>query len=350
LDFYKRDELLFSDTEVGKTRDRRAEAGGRNFTSLTAGGTWRQLTATGGLTNNFRATSSCAANGGVVMNGQQAAVAGLTTNAAVASAANTFCTFDQNKQISALPGTQRFGALSRATFELSPTLTGFAELGYSKVETDQTFTAPFFAGTTGLQPIPGSLKPFTYNINFAPGSAGNPFASNAQYAGSLQAVGLRTAKIDSDTVRLLAGLQYSIAGWDFDSAIGRSKNSVTQLNNNRLSIDGVSKTFGIPTTPQPPIPLSTSSSYNLDTSVGNPGALLISFPRKASSELNSFDTKANTTLGELPGGPVGIAVGVDYRAEKLIQPLQPARFWARASPQRMVRATTWPSTASCHCQ
>ena len=58
---------------------------------------------------------------------------------------------------------------------------GFAEVGYSKVDTFQTFQEPFFAGTTGLQPTSAGLRPFTYNINFGPGVSGNPFGNNARY-------------------------------------------------------------------------------------------------------------------------------------------------------------------------
>ncbi len=320
LDFFKRDELLFSDTEYGKTRDMRAgNDGGRNFQSLTGGGTWRALTATNGLTNTFKASSGCAANGGFVLTGPQAIAAGLTTSAAVGAATNTFCAIDVNSQLSALPGTQRLGLLSRATFELSPTITGFAELGFSKVETEQTFTAPFFA-TTGLLPTSVGLRPFSYNINFAPGVAGNPFATNAQFAGSMQGIGLRTAKIDSDTVRFLAGLQYSLGSWDLDSAIGVSRNQVEQLNRNRLSKTAVSSAFGVGTGLQPPTPVSTSSTVNLDniqSTLAAAQGLFITFPRKAESTLTSFDTRANTTLGELPGGPIGLAVGIDHRSEKL---------------------------------
>ena len=69
FDYYKRDLLQFSETEFGKSRDKRNEAGGRNSQSLTGGGTWRQLTAANALTNNQRAISDCA---GTVMTAAQA--------------------------------------------------------------------------------------------------------------------------------------------------------------------------------------------------------------------------------------------------------------------------------------
>ncbi|MEO8137077.1 MAG: TonB-dependent receptor plug domain-containing protein, partial [Betaproteobacteria bacterium] len=74
FDFYKREHLLQSDTEYLKSRDLRGEQGGRNFQSLTGGGTWRQLTAAGALTNNQRAITDCP---GTVMTNLQAVDAGL---------------------------------------------------------------------------------------------------------------------------------------------------------------------------------------------------------------------------------------------------------------------------------
>ena len=62
FDYYKRDDLLAVRHRSSARRATSAgEDGGRNFQSLTGGGTWRQLTATGALTNNHRAISSAAA-------------------------------------------------------------------------------------------------------------------------------------------------------------------------------------------------------------------------------------------------------------------------------------------------
>src|SRR6266850_2679011 len=93
FDYYKRDHLTLADTDFGRTRDYRTVAGGRNNIGTTTGGTWRQLTATGALTNNFRAISECANYGGVVLTGPQMVDHGLlASTSAQALATNTFCT------------------------------------------------------------------------------------------------------------------------------------------------------------------------------------------------------------------------------------------------------------------
>jgi iron complex outermembrane receptor protein len=330
LDLYKRDLTKMSDI---RDRDYRGEeGGGRNFASLTGGGTWQRFGGTGVANEVYQATASCP---GTVLTGPQAVEAGLinlSTNQSAATlallnaraaATNTFCSKDFNDQFTALPETQRIGFLGRATYELSPTTQLYAEIGLSRNETFQTFQAPFFAGTTGLQQTPAGLRPFPYNINFAPGVAGNPFPVNARYVGVLQDQGTRNNDISSDTGRLLVGATYSLRNWDLDSAIGYSRNRVESLNENRITLSGTSAVFGVPTTPQPPVPTSTSSAYNLNDQTLNSQAIRdsfnIDFPRTSTSSLFMADTRASTEFANvrLPGGPLGLAVGVEYRRERL---------------------------------
>ncbi|HUR19830.1 MAG TPA: TonB-dependent receptor, partial [Vicinamibacterales bacterium] len=321
FDYYKRDLVRLSDTDFGASRDYRHIAGGRNFQSATAGGTWRQLTAAGALTNNFRAISECAQLGGRVITGPEAVGLGLlAATSAQALATNTFCQRDINNQLTALPKTERMGFLSRFTKEFSPTATGYVELGLSRVENYQVFTAPFF-NTTALQQTAAGLRPFTYTANFAPGAAGNPFDTNARITGNMQDFGTRDQNTVSDTFRVLAGLTYTVRSWDLDSAIGYSKNEIDQDNLNRLNKTGVSSVLGVPSSPQPPVPLVTSTQLNLDRPSLTPGSvrdqMRINVKRIAESELKFVDTKASTELFRMGGGSAGLAIGGEYREEKL---------------------------------
>ena len=333
FDYYKRDLVMLNETDFGASRDWRGRAGGgRNFQSLTGLGTWQQYTNSGVAQQNFKAVDNCAASGGTVMTGPQAVAAGLinlsgnqsaatlATLNARAAATNTFCTYDINGVVTALPGTERFGFLGRGTVEISPTLQGYAEVGASEVKTYQVFTQPFF-NTTGLTSTSVGLRPFNFTVNFAPGVAGNPFSTLARYAGSLSNEGTRDSSIKSDSFRVLTGLKYSFGPFDGDSAVGWSRNQVESLSIGRLSIAGVSSAFGITTAPQPPVPTSTSSTLNLNNSSLNSAAaresIRVTFPRKSTSELFFVDSKLTTEFGQLPGGPIGLAVGAEYRNEKL---------------------------------
>ncbi|QJR10314.1 Vitamin B12 transporter BtuB [Usitatibacter rugosus] len=321
VDYYKRDELLQSDTKFLHTRDMRGYEGGRNFQSLTGGGTWRQLSATNALTANHRAISECA---GQVIDGPEAVRRGLigapAGNTAFNIPGNTFCSVDFKGQFSALPGTERVGFMGRGTKIFSDNMTGYVDVGYSQVKTDQTFQAASFV-TTALQQTSVGLRPFAYTANFAPGSAGNPFTSNARYVGVQNDIGTRNQEITSDTFRILGGLTYTVGSWDFDSALSYSKNEIDQVGTGRLSLTGMSQALGIPSGLQPPIPLSSNSSYNLDRPSTNSqavrDAITLEPVRKSESELKFIDTKASTELWQMAGGPAGLALGIEFRDESL---------------------------------
>jgi len=93
------------------------------------------------------------------------------------------------------------------------------------------------------------------------------------------------------------------------------------MNLNRITLSGTSGVFGVTSAPQPPVPTSTASAYNLDRWTTNSQAvrdqMRIDFPRKAESELSFADTRLSTEFGSLPGGPIGVAAGLEFRNEKL---------------------------------
>ncbi len=319
LDYYKRDELLYSDTKFGASRDYRGEQGGRNFQSLTAGGVWTGVPGSANA-NDRRAINECSRWGRVVDAAEAINVGLLNPTAATNLPGNTWCLVDINRVLTALPETERIGFLSRATIDITPRFQAFGEVSLSRIESNQTFTPPFFAGTVGLQQTPQGLRPFTYNITFAPGIAGNPLGTNARFTGNLYDLGTRDNDIKSDDLRALIGAKYGFGNWEFDSAIGRSENEISNNNINRITLSGTSAVFNVPPTPQPPVPVSNASNCNLSspsTTRAACSAMLVSFPRDSTSELTFIDTKANTELGQLPGGPVGFATGVEYRNEKI---------------------------------
>jgi len=328
FDYYKRDLVLLSDTKFQETRDYRGEDGGRNLQSLTGGGTWNNG-------NSRRAITECAQHGGFVLDNNTAVERGLLAAGSPQNIpGNTFCGYDFNSAFTALPETERFGFIGRGTYDFSATTQAFAEFGWSKFENFQTFQQPFFVGTTVLQPTAAGLRPFAYNITFGPGVAGNPFGSNSTFSGVLPWLGTRDQQTDSDTYRLLGGLRYSFGGWDLESALGWSKNEVEQQNLRRLSKTATSAAFGVPTAPSagpppvfPPSPISTSSTVNLDqpsTTLAAGQSMLIDVSRTAESEVKFIDTKATTEIGTMPGGPMGLATGFEFRKEELRDSADPA--------------------------
>jgi iron complex outermembrane receptor protein len=313
LDFYKRDEALMSDTDLAPTRDLRGKyAGGRNFQSLTAGGTWIRGT-------DRQANADCkdpitaaeAINRGL-----------LLSTSTLNKPTNTFCSRDFSNVFTVIPETQRVGFLGRGTFDLSNTVQAYVETGFSHNETKFHFQEPFFAGTTGLYPFnaAGDLAIFPYNITFAPGSAGNPFGTNATYSGVLNDLGTRDASITSDSFRVLAGAKYALGKWDLDSAVNVSRSDAKQ-DSRVLTKQGTADAFAITTAPQPPQPVSAASLYNLNQPSLNSQALRDSMMstsgRNSKSDLLALDTKGSTEIMDLPAGAMGLAVGAEFRHEQI---------------------------------
>ena len=132
--------------------------------------------------------------------------------------------------------------------------------------------------------------------------------------------GTRDTNVKADAYRVVAGVKYSLGTWDLDSAAGWSKSDVKQ-ESKILFTSGVIAAMGIPTTLQPPTPTVTNSQYNVNTPSVNSPALRASMfgtnDRTSESEMKFIDTKATTEIGNLPGGPIGLALGIEFRKESI---------------------------------
>jgi iron complex outermembrane receptor protein len=322
VEYYKRDGLTMAETDWGATRDMRRFEGGRNYTSLTGGGTWRSLVDR----NQFRANADCARP----LTYQQAVAEGFFSGNGPLPAGwnqpgNTFCARDFANIFTIVPELERVGTLLRGTWQVTPKLEAYAEAGWSRTETDYIFQEPFLNTTTGLYPVGGQLASFAYNAWFNPGASGNPLSTPSEYLGVFNDLGTRDQTNTADATRLILGAKYTLGNWDLDSGIGWSQSEVEQTS--RVSTkEGLSAALGIPTDPAffPPqanqFPFATGP-YNLHQWTQNSQALrnsiMANSVRESTSELFLVDTRANTQLGELPGGPIGLALGVEYREESM---------------------------------
>jgi len=318
LDYYASDGLTMADTEFGRTRDFRGRPGGRNFQSTVGGGTWLAFP-------NFRAHAECAH----AVDYAGASALGLLAlrhldqplGEDLNQPGNSFCVRDFASAISVTPETERVGFSGRATMDLGGNVRGHAEFSISRNRTEFILPEPGLP-TSRFTPAPPpvNLAASLFNVIFAPGAAGNPLAEEAIYLGVMNDLGLTQTSVTSDAFHLLAGLTYSVGRWDFDSAVSYSRSDVSQ-ENRLLLTEGTSAAFGVTDALQPPTPVTSNSLYNLDRPSSNSPALRASMlgsdVGNGKSELAFVDTRATTTVGHLPGGPIGVALGIEYRAESM---------------------------------
>lgn len=210
-----------------------------------------------------------------------------------------------------VPETRNFGFYSRSQYDFSEQLYGFAEISFRRSESriGAAPTPVFNYAEHGSGPNTGYLNIPATNPN-------NPFGEDLEdewYARLVHA-GNRVNDVTSDTPRLLVGLGGKLPhDWKWESAAVYSKNKTENLNGgsvfdnlyqaalNGIQIGGqtlYANPFG------PEDPRVTASYTNNDTN-------------SASFEVHTYDFSANGPLFDLPAGPVKLAVGGEWRSEKL---------------------------------
>ena len=212
----------------------------------------------------------------------------------------TFCNFDANKYLEAQSAGKDGNVMSRGVLKLGADTRAFAEVGYSRSERNYT-AVPIAIGqtqTTNFTSV-GVADPFQAILPI--GHPDNPFP-NARAS-----VGYRFENLPSGTrtintgYRALAGLEGDWRGWNWSSGLlwNESKKEDTYLG--RLY-------------------LPTLRKLNTGTSLAQLAAdptLSHNTTSDDKSSILQWDAKANTEFGQLPGGPLGLALGVEVRREKI---------------------------------
>jgi iron complex outermembrane recepter protein len=145
----------------------------------------------------------------------------------------------------------------------------------------------------------------------------NPYGVPVRVRYSAFDVGPSTRFADNSFSRFVAGVRGTAAGWDYDAGITHSQSELELRYTNMLNMQVVKDALGNPASPHFP--------YLIGTRAGeNPASLYAAMVRTATSnsttKLDTIDVKASRELMELPGGALGVAVGAEYRRERVHNP------------------------------
>ena len=224
----------------------------------------------------------------------------------------TTCVYNPAQYNTILPRTERVGVLARGGFDITPTLQAFAEAGYSRNKSFQTFS-PGFVNTsnTYYDKASGNVKIVAGRVpadsRYAYVFNGSPVASNLVY--TFTELGGRDTYLNNESSRVLVGLKGTAGKWDWEAGATGSRNEVTSVSLNRVSTDGL-------------LSILANNTYNYfnRNDPANAAALSllrIDLTRTATSKLQAFDAKASTELMQMAGGPLGFAVGMETRKEDI---------------------------------
>ena len=245
----------------------------------------------------------------------------------------TNCGTDYVKFIDLIPKATHDTGVARVLFQVNPDNLLYAEAVYSKDEVTSTYSpAPYTKPM--VYPVGGRFYPKTITIpkgykttadyKLADGSvlpAGTVLAQDivvtptGTLSGTWRTVagGGRTDITESVNTRYLLGGKGTVAGWDYDAGYTYSKNE------GEIAFGPGKFSYAKLT------PLIASGAINVfglqdETSLAAlKGALLSGLQQSATSIANQIDLRASREIMQLPGGPVGLALGISYRKEELDQ-------------------------------
>ncbi|MDB5756296.1 MAG: tonB-dependent Receptor Plug domain protein, partial [Massilia sp.] len=227
------------------------------------------------------------------------------------------------------PRQNSYNLFSRGTVQLNQALQAYAELNYYWTESSSRTTPSTISASVGSPAGPVS------NAGVALGAAhpdNNYFGSVARLRYLAADVGPRGSDLNSKFGRLVLGIKGTAYDWDIDSALLYSTNKV---NNTRHGFLQRNVTFAL-LNPTPAnvaaasinpayaaLPAGTVWRIAENAGLNSPAvyaALAPDISNDAETRLTQIDFKGTREFTQLslPGGPLALAAGIEYRHERTV--------------------------------
>jgi iron complex outermembrane receptor protein len=236
------------------------------------------------------------------------------------------CLVDSTRLYSQVQPTQEnLSFYTRGAWQATPSLQAYTELNWYMSQTDTNTTPSSVSASVGSPA--GAVS--NAGVSLGANHPDNPYFGTAARVRYLAAdVGPRQTGIDSNFIRWIAGVKGSYAGWDYDSALLLSRSQVSREQRGFLQRD-VAFALLNPTPENVAAALATSGAYAAlpagtvwriaeNAGLNSPAlyaALSPTIFSNAHTKIIQGDFKASREFGELAGGPMGIALGTEWRYE-----------------------------------
>jgi iron complex outermembrane recepter protein len=223
------------------------------------------------------------------------------------------CFYDTLKYAQIQPETDRASFYGRGALQITPNLQTYLELGLFQSKT-KSIGSPSAASDGGVFNPANPTNPTVHTAVLPANHPDNPTGVNRNLSLVTADLGGRDRQTKSDVTRIVGGITAEAGGWNFDAGAAylESKLRSTQTGFVRFSVLQNALTNGTYRINQPslvPQSLRDAISPTLENTAKNSVTLV--------------DFKAARDLVELPGGPLAIALGTEYRKEKTDSPPVP---------------------------
>jgi iron complex outermembrane receptor protein len=212
------------------------------------------------------------------------------------------CTYNYMRDTELYPKTDKASVLSRGVVKFGDGQQAYAELALSRARSRYVGSSTRVNGVIDYRMVPQLA-----NTGLDQVDDDNPGQLGVRMR--VSEAGRRTSELTSDAVRLVVGLSGTLAGWDYDTALNHSINTVKDkdvhgyvLYNELLAgvADGRINPFG---------PSSQAGRDLLDSIQVNNDV------RHARGTMDSVDAKVSRTLMPMAGGDLALALGGELRHE-----------------------------------
>ena len=211
------------------------------------------------------------------------------------------CSYNYMGDAEIYPASEKASALGRATLQLSPGHQAFAELMFSRSETDYAAspaTARFRTSDNIL--LPAALQ------------ARTGITTPVDFRFRLADAGKRKSRVESEARRMVLGAIGKLGDWDYDAALNHSVSEVEDLNlSGWVSLSGLRT--GLRNGQYNPFVAATDAAAGpaFMQQIRLDGA-----SRTAKGDSTGVDAKFSRALATLAGGELMLAVGAEVRREK----------------------------------
>jgi iron complex outermembrane receptor protein len=238
------------------------------------------------------------------------------------------CVIDANRVYSQIqPQSEAINFFGRGTRSLDQNTEAYAELNFYTNQSSATSTPSTVSSSVG-SPIGARVNS---GVSLGSQHPDNPYFGTAARLRYLATdVGPRISNLDSQFIRFVSGLKLTRGAWDLDTAILYSESKTTNERTGYLNRD---VTFALlnPSAANVAAATASSAAYRAlpagtywriaENSNLNSrdlyAALSPTLTNTGLSKTSQIDFKGSREIGQLPGGPIGLAVGTEIRRESV---------------------------------
>lgn len=216
------------------------------------------------------------------------------------------CRFNVYDYLNVVADLERKSVMGRGTVQITPTMTAFAELMFSRSEYIFASAPPALNGFTPTTWFTRDGVRRSFQLILPVGHPDNPNAFREALAYRFLDIGGTADNLTLDSSRAVAGLNGTFGAWDWETGLLFSKSKRVEERNDILNFTAVSQALA-------------NATYRFTGT--NSQALLDSMHPtlhdEGVSKLTSWDLKATRELMQMAGGPLAVAVGLELRKEEM---------------------------------